>query len=63
VFHLQAPDLADACQKRPPVGPRDETLVEKDAVAAITRPLLQGQGNEIPESALRQRVLMGNSLS
>jgi len=59
VFDLRASDLADACQKRPLVGPWYETLIKKDAVAAIARPFLQGQGDEMSESSLRQRVLIG----
>ena len=59
MFDLRASDLADACQKRPLVGPWHETLVKKDAVAALARPFLQGQGDEIAESSLRQRVLIG----
>jgi hypothetical protein len=59
VFDQRASDLADARQKRPLVGPRHKALVEKDAMTAFARTLLQRQRDEIAESALRQRVLIG----
>ena len=57
-FDLRSADLAHAREKRPLVGPRDEMVIEEDAVALLAWSLLQRQGDQVPESSLRHRVLI-----
>ena len=57
-FDLRSADPAHAREKRPLVGPRDEVVIEEDAVALLARSLLQRQGDQVPESSLRHRVLI-----
>jgi len=56
---LGADHLADAREERPLVGPWHERVIEEHAVALLSGALLQGQGNQVAESALRHRVLVG----
>ncbi|MEO7272115.1 MAG: hypothetical protein ABIX28_08365 [Vicinamibacterales bacterium] len=56
-FGLGPNDLAHAREKCPLVRPRDEVVIDKDAVALVSRYLLKWHGDQVPESALRPRVL------
>jgi hypothetical protein len=51
--------LAHACEKRPLVDPWDQVLIDEDAVVLPAWALLQRQGDQISESSLRHRVLIG----
>ena len=55
---MRSPEFGDAREECPLVTPWHETLVQEDAMAAVPRPLLQGQRNEVTKSALRQCVLV-----
>lgn len=56
---LNRPDLSHPGQKCPLIGEGDEVLIEEYTVAALPSLLLEGQGDQVPEAALRQRVLVG----
>lgn len=46
-------------EKRPLIGPWRERVIEEHAVALLPCSLLQGQGNQVAEPALRHGVLVG----
>jgi hypothetical protein len=52
-------DLPNRGEKHPLVGVGIEIVVEEQAVAPFTRLFLQGQRDQVAESALGQRVLVG----
>ena len=54
-----AVDLADAREERPLIGMRHGVVIEKDAIATLPRSLLKRQGDQVAETALRKRVLVG----
>jgi hypothetical protein len=59
LFNLWPPDLANAREKCPLVGPRDESVIEKDRVVLFAGGHLERQSNQVSKSSLRHRVLIG----
>ena len=57
-FHLRSAYLAHAREKRPLVSPRDQAVIEEDAVVLLAGALLQRQGDQVSESSLWHRVLI-----
>ena len=58
-FHLRSPDPSRTRKERPLIGPWDEVVVEKHAVALIACALLERQCDQVAEATLGQRVLIG----
>jgi len=58
LFNLRSAYPARAREIRPLVSPGDEVVIEEDAVALSARSLLHWQGDQVPESSLRHRVLI-----
>ena len=58
-LHLRSSDPSHARKERPLIGPRNEVVVEKHAVALIACALLKRQGDQVTEATLGQRVLVG----
>ena len=58
LLHRGAAHLAHARKECPLVDPRYVRVIEEHAVALLSGALLQRQGNQIAESALRHRVLI-----
>ena len=61
LLDLGAAHLAHARKERPLIGPWREGVVQEHAVALLPRALLQRQGNQVAEAALRHRVLVGET--
>ena len=59
VLDLRTASLPNRGEKRPLIGVGIEIVIEEQAVTPLTRLLLQGQGDQVAESALGQRVLVG----
>jgi hypothetical protein len=56
-FGLGTGNPSHARKERPLIRPGDKVVIDEDAVALVPRSLLQGQGDQIAEPSLRQRVL------
>jgi hypothetical protein len=52
-------DPREGSEECPLVGVRIEIVVNEDGVPFFPRFLLEGEGDEIPESSCRHRVLVG----
>jgi len=59
ILDLRTADPCNRREKRPLIGVWIEIVIEEQAVAPLTRLLLQRQGDQVAESALRQSVLVG----
>ena len=58
-LYLSSPNTSCARKECPLIRPRDKCLVDEDTAPVVARPLLKRQGDEVAETALRQRVLIG----
>ena len=58
LFNLWPPDLANAREKCPLVGPRDEGVIKKDRVVLLASGSLERQSNQVSKSSLGHRVLV-----
>ena len=58
-LNLRSSNPSRARKERPLIGPWNEVVVEKHAVALIACALLERQGDQVAEATLGQRVLVG----
>src|SRR5207247_3203976 len=57
-FNFMPADFADRGQELPLVGMRSESLVQENAITQFSQTLLERQGDQVAEAALRQGVLL-----
>jgi hypothetical protein len=58
LFELRSGDLANACEKRPLVSPRNKGAIQEDRVVLLARCSLERQSNEVSKASVRHRVLI-----